>query len=134
MLSPLHKFVFAAATLSGCFAAQALFVDAQDLASASQIEQLTSQLAICPELATSVAGALDQHQGQLPNALAEQLTQQGQHCERQRRHLPASARSQLAYTALSALAHDGANGALSVTTQTPAAAPLNLRLSRTLGQ
>lgn len=134
MLSPLQKTLVAAVTLSGCFAAQALFIDPQDLASAAQIEELTSQLAICPELATNVAGALDQHQGQLPNVLAEQFTQQAQHCERQRRHLPASARSQMAYTALAAVAHRGAQEPFSVDTRSEATPALSLRLTRTLGQ
>ena len=134
MLSPLQKSFFAAVTLSGCFAAQALLIDPQDLASAAQIEQLTSQLAICPELASDVADALDLHHGQLPNMLAEQLTQQAQHCERQRRHLPASARSQMAYTALAALAHRGAKDTYTGERQRAEKPAVELQLSRTLGQ
>lgn len=133
MLSPLHKSLFAAVTLSGCFAAQALFVEAQDNASAAQIERLTSSLALCPELSSSVASALDQHHGFLPAALTDDLVDETRQCKRQRRHLPDSARSQMAYTALAALAHSqSADIDIQGPGVTPEYAPLQLRLSARL--
>lgn len=132
MLSPLHKALFAAVTLSGCFAAQALFIDAQDSANAAQIEQLTSSLALCPELSASVAAALDEHHGLLPHSVTQQLTDETRQCERQRRNLPDTARGQLAYAALAALAHEQTTNVQTSATDNTGRVELQLKLSTQL--
>lgn len=135
MLRPTHKLLFAAVTLTGCFAAQALFVDTQNTASAAQIEQLTSRLALCPELSPSVATALDQHHGFLPATISDELTDQIRQCERQRRHLPNNARTHMAYTALAALAHSQSGTRYTGGDAThPEHTPLRLKLSQQLQQ
>ena len=125
MKFPLHRLALTGALLSGCFAAQALWQDELATASASQIDQLVSAIAVCPELIPEVQHRLDSAHGHLNQAQTKQILRQAQACQSYRKRLDEPAHTHVAYASLRQVL----DSAQALPLPTPSASTLKLSLS-----
>lgn len=125
MLTRTLRWTATAALLSGAFAAQALWQDAQAPASAQLVDKLVAGVAMCPELAPQVRQLLDEHDGVLTQSAADQAINQTQACQTHRQRIGEHHHSRLAYAAL----QDVVQPKTVNTEDQPASQPLRLSLS-----
>ena len=96
----MRRWAVASILLCGCFAAQALWQDDHQVASAAKIDELVATLAVCPELIPGMQQQLDRSFGHLSAKQAERALNEGRACLSHRKQLNEHVHRSLAYSSL----------------------------------
>lgn len=85
-------------------------------AAAAQLEELTREIAACPELASLANESLLRDEGILSAKSADLLAQEAEHCRKQRKHIAQADRYRLAYSAFKAMIASNTGSSLAANT------------------